>query len=242
MDSREVVLHLAAEILEVLALLEMGEHLVEQEQLRLAARYRAADAGQVVHLADSPGESCLTALIRAGYDEDAFRVVQAEVIADYRPVLRKQNVGQRNIECRAAENVLRLAGDPRIAETKPGSSEPRDEVQVGDVELHFPVADGNHAVKITVMTLVVVIEGRENVGVQLCYKIKDARFDVVHVRKGMKRGPVIPRLPLLEPRECGGHVCEVIPRLPLLEPRECGGHVCAVVSFRVILADLDPVT
>ena len=222
MDPGQVVLQLAAEILEVLAPLEMSEHLVEQQQLRIAAGHQAPDAGEIVHLADSPGEGGLAALIGAGHDKNAFGAAQVEVVEDDRPVPRRQDVGQRDVECLAAQDVLRPAGNLRVAEFQPGPPESRHEVDAGDVKLHLPVEHGNRPVKIIAMTAAVIVERREDVGIQLRDQVQDARFDVVHVGQGKK-------------------FCPVILHLPLPEPLERSGHVGAVVSLRIIFADLDPV-
>ena len=71
----QVVFQLPAHLGQVLLPLEMGEQAVGQEQPGGAARDRAADAGQVVELAEGPGEGGLASLVGPGHDEDALAVL-----------------------------------------------------------------------------------------------------------------------------------------------------------------------
>src|SRR6266700_3793048 len=94
----QVVLQLSPEILQVLACLKVREHPVEQEQLRLAARYWAADAGQVVQLAERPGKGRLAALVGTRDHKDPLRVLEVEIVAHHWPLLRDQLAGQGQVK------------------------------------------------------------------------------------------------------------------------------------------------
>ena len=91
---------------EVLFPLEMGEEAVEEEQPGGAARNRAADAGEVVKLAECPGEGGLPALVGPGDDGDALAALQPEIVGDHRGALCDELAGQRQVEGADGADVL----------------------------------------------------------------------------------------------------------------------------------------
>jgi hypothetical protein len=68
----------------------MGEHLVEQVELRACAGDGAAQARKVVQLTKGAGEGRLAALVGAGDDDDPFRAAQAKVIANRGGVIARE--------------------------------------------------------------------------------------------------------------------------------------------------------
>ena len=99
MDADELVLELAAQRLDVLLPLEVGVDAVGQEQPRLAAGDRQAEAGQVVQLSEHARERRLAAVVRPADDEYPLGSVELEVVA--RPpcaASAHQLVRQRDVE------------------------------------------------------------------------------------------------------------------------------------------------
>ncbi len=72
-DPNQIVLQLAAEIRDVLFPFEVREEAVKEKEPSFRARNRAAQAGQIMQLAEHARERRLAALVRAGNDEDALR-------------------------------------------------------------------------------------------------------------------------------------------------------------------------
>jgi hypothetical protein len=118
-QPEQVVVQLSAAPLRVLLAFEVGEQPVEQEQPRRAARHRAAQAGQVVQLAERARERGLAALVGASHHHDAFRVVEAEVVAHHWRALADQLAGQRQVEHVLGPHLFGLAGDGREAQPQP---------------------------------------------------------------------------------------------------------------------------
>ncbi len=140
MDPDQVILQLASEVGEMLLTLEVGEDLVAEEEPRLASGHEAAEAREVVQLPNGPREGRLSTLVRSGHHEDALAVVQIEVVGDHRRLLLgDQLLREREIERVLRGDRLRLAGDVRVAEAQPRRADPADVLEIGDVELHFPV-------------------------------------------------------------------------------------------------------
>jgi hypothetical protein len=98
---------------------KMREDLVGQEKAGFAAGNRDACAGQVVELAESPGERRLAALVRPGDDEDPFRAAEAELVGDNGAAAGDQPGREGQVEGIAGEDLLRVRGDSREAELQP---------------------------------------------------------------------------------------------------------------------------
>src|SRR5580704_8503026 len=98
----------------------MGEQAVEQGYASRTARYRAADAGEVVKLAEGPGEGRLASLVGPGHDEDALAARQAEVVGDHRLPPRHELAGQGQVEGVGGDDLLRVGGNLGVAEAQPG--------------------------------------------------------------------------------------------------------------------------
>ena len=217
----QVVLQLPAHLGEVLLPLEMGEEAVEEEQAGGAARDRAADAGQVVELAEGPGEGGLAALVGAGHDEDALAALQAEVVSDHRLARRDELVRQGQVEGAGGEDLLGAGGDLGIAEAQPGGAKRPDVVKVGEVELELLVGAPDSLVEEPGVLAAVLVQRGELLRKQPGHQLEDLRGDVVHPR---------PR-PVPDP---------VVLHRALLEPLEGLQHRGAVVGFILVAAHVDP--
>ena len=85
-DPDQVVFELAPQGREVLLVLEVGEDLIGKEESR-AAKERAGRAGEMMQLAEHPGEGRLPALVRTRHDDDPLRIDEVERVAhDVRPI------------------------------------------------------------------------------------------------------------------------------------------------------------
>ena len=93
--------------------------------------------GQVVELAEGPGEGGLPALVGAGHDDDALGAVQVEVVGDHRRAPRDELVRQGQVEGAGGADVLGAGGDLGIAEAQPGGANRPDVIQEGEVELEL---------------------------------------------------------------------------------------------------------
>jgi hypothetical protein len=69
----------------------------------------------VVQLAEGPGERCLAALIRPGRDEEAFGVIEAEIIGDNRSALAGELVRERQVEGSGNNRAISPTGRIRRA-------------------------------------------------------------------------------------------------------------------------------
>src|SRR5262249_44833319 len=105
-NSNEVVLQLAPKIFDVFLHFEVSKELVEEKESRFSAWDKAAQAGQVMQLAKGAGESRFTALIRSRYHQNAFPVLQVEVIADDRRLFAPEPVGQGQVEAFVVIDLL----------------------------------------------------------------------------------------------------------------------------------------
>src|ERR1700748_1506604 len=94
----------------------MGEQAVGQEQPGGTARYRAADAGQVMELAEGPGKGGLASLVRPGHDEDALLSFRPAVLCAHWFALRDELAGQGQVEGVGGIDFLRAGGDLGVAE------------------------------------------------------------------------------------------------------------------------------
>src|SRR6266536_3249881 len=180
---------------------EVREDAVGQEQGRLEARDGAAQAGQVMQLAEHPREGGLAALIGAGHHQDALRPLQREVVAHHRCALADELVGQGDVERAERVGLLGFHGHPWIAECQPGRFEPLDIFEVRDVELDLPVEGADRRVEILAVARAEVVERPEDTRVELRDEVQDLGFDVVHVEPVRELGPVVPHGSLLEFRE-----------------------------------------
>ncbi len=79
---------------DVFFLFKMRKESVEEKELRFPARDGTAYAGQIMQLSEGAGESRFTALVRTGYDKDAFLVFQVEIIADERRFFANEFIGK----------------------------------------------------------------------------------------------------------------------------------------------------
>src|SRR5262249_40556591 len=154
----QVVLELAAEIFNFLLTLEMGEEVVEEEELRISARHRAADAGEVMQLAEGASEGCFAALVRTADDDDPLLASQEEIIADDRGVGVDELFGQRQIEPFVNVDLLRFAGDVRIAEPQSSAAQFCGVFEVGDVKMNLAIEGGNRFIDEAGVSCVVVVE------------------------------------------------------------------------------------
>ena len=167
MNPEQIVLQLAAQVLEVFLPLEVGEQSVEEEEPRFPAGHGTADAGQVMELSKSAGEGRFPALVRPGHDQYAFRIVEVEVVGHHRCVFADELIGQGEVEYLAAADFLGSVGDGGIAEGQPGRFEALDVLDARDVELDFPVKGPDRAVEIVAMATAVLLQEGEDVGIEL---------------------------------------------------------------------------
>ena len=72
-------------------------------------------------------------------------------------------------------------GDLRVAERQAGGSEARDQLQIGQVELHLSIEPADRGVEVIAVAGAVVGERPEHVRVQLGDTVEDLRFHVVHL-------------------------------------------------------------
>ena len=221
-DPHQVVFQLPAQRGQVLLPLEMGEQPVGQEQPGGAARHRAADAGQVVELAEGPGEGGLASLVGAGHHEDALASFQMEVVGDHGPAPRDELAGQGQVEGAGGADLLRAGGDLGIAEGQAGVAKRPDVAEVGEVELEFLVGAQDALVGERGVPAAVLVQGGELLREQPGDPFEDLGGDVVDPR---------PR-PVTDP---------VVLDRALLEALERLQHLGAVVGFTLVAAHLDPV-
>ena len=60
--------------------LELRDELVEQKQPSAGARNRASQTCKIMHLPESSGESCLSALIWSRYNKNPLAVIKVEIV------------------------------------------------------------------------------------------------------------------------------------------------------------------
>jgi hypothetical protein len=76
MNSDQVILELASEVVDAFFLFKMRKKLVEHKEPRTASRDGTTYTGHIMQLPEGAGEGCFTTLVRSGYDNDAFFVFQ----------------------------------------------------------------------------------------------------------------------------------------------------------------------
>ena len=199
----------------------MGEDLVGQEEARRAAWHRAAGAGQMVELAEGPGECRLAALVRPGDDEDPFGVAQVKFVADHWRAHGDQLGRERQVKGVASKDLLGVSGELRKAEAEPGRAHRFDVVQVCQVELEITLELPDRRVKERGVPSAVIAERGELLAEQASHQIDDLGADMAHAR----------RAPVLDP---------VVLHRALLESLECLLNLGAVVSLAVVAAYLHP--
>ena len=146
--------------------------------------------------------------------------LQIEVIGHYRCAFADEFVGQGKIKNLMPVDFLGAVSDGGIAEGQPGRLESLNVLDIPEIELHFPVKSADCVVEVGAMTLTVLVQKREDIGIQPCNPVEYGLLHMVHVRPLVEVEPIFLRCPLLE----------------LLEGVQ---HVRAIVRFRVISADLD---
>jgi len=133
-------------------------------------------------------------------DDDPFGAVEVDVVADDRPALPLELVGEREVVGVLGRDLLG-GGDRRIAERQPGSLQAAQQIQVGQVELHLPVEAGHRLVDETLVIRAVAVQRGEGSREQLRHQVQDPCFDVVHVRRGGELDLDGSGLALVEPLE-----------------------------------------
>ena len=170
----------------------MGEEAVEEEQPGGAARDRAADAGQVVELAEGPGKGGLASLVGAGHDEDALATLQAELVGDYRLALRDELLARARSKVPAARTSFERGGDLGIAEAQPSDAKRPDVVEVCEIELELLVGAPDALVEEPGVPAAVLVQGGELLREEPGHQLEDLSGDVVHPRPRPVAGPGSP--------------------------------------------------
>ena len=98
---------------EVLLLLEVREHLIGKEETRLLRGNDEAEAGEVMQLAEHPGEGSLPALVRTRHDDDPLGIHEVERVAHHVRPIEHELVGQGDIERVVGEDLLGMGGNLR---------------------------------------------------------------------------------------------------------------------------------
>ena len=81
-QARQVVMELAAQVVDVLLLLEVREHAIEEKEPRALGGDGTAERRQIMQLAERAGEGRLAALVRSGHDDDALAATENIVVGD----------------------------------------------------------------------------------------------------------------------------------------------------------------
>lgn len=111
LDPDQVIFEFAPQVHPVFFTLEMRVNPVRKEQPGPGARNGQAEGGEVMQLADGPGEGGLPALVRAGDNEDPFSPCRLKIIGDHRRLVADEFHGQCQVE------RVRGAGLLEVAET-----------------------------------------------------------------------------------------------------------------------------
>ena len=218
MNPAQFILKFAAQVADVFLLLKVCEEPIEEKKPRLRTRHGTANTSQIVELSKSAGKGSFAALIRPGDDKDALWVLQIEVVRHDRRSFATELIRQSKVKHSTPVDLLGLIRDIGIAKGKAGLFEPMNVLKTCDVELHFTVEPGNFAVEIAAMTSAILLEGGEDVGIQLSDPIQYGRFNMIHVR----------RRTVLKAVLFGCTLAKLL---------ECLQYICAVVRFRVVFAD-----
>ena len=178
--------------------------------------------GQVMELAECPGEGGLTALVGPGHDENPLGAIQGEAVGDHRLACGGELVRQGQVEGAGGAYFLGAGGDLGVAEAQPGRADRGDVIQIGQVELEFGAGLLDSLIDERGVLAAVLRQRGELVREQPGHQLGDLGRNVVH-----------PRLhPVLE---------QVVLGSALLEPAEGVQHRGAVVGFAGVAAHLDPV-
>jgi len=144
-----------------------------QYRLAAAAVSSASAAGQVVKLAEGPGKGGLPALVGSGDDEDPLGPGQGELVGDHRLALGHELVRQGQVEGVGGVDFLRAGANLGIAELQPGEAKRLGVVQVGQIELEFPVDAPDSLVEERGVLAAVLVQGGELLREQPGHQFED---------------------------------------------------------------------
>ena len=94
----------------------------------------------------------------------------------------------------------------------------------GDIELNFPIENGDVFIHEVFVFLVVLTEAQKQVRIQLGDPVKNDRFDVVHPRGGGKLGEVAFHSALFEFGECSLYFDAIVDLLFALAQLDLAGQ------------------
>ena len=146
-EVHELLFQVAPPGAEPFGLGEGREHRISEDQVSFSGRHEKAQAGQVMELAEGPGERRLAPIVRAGDYQDVAILAKVESLV----TMALCEGREVTLAARARSKASRPARGPgrnrktRIAEGKTGFPQGTDVVEIGKVELRVTVESGNCA-------------------------------------------------------------------------------------------------
>jgi hypothetical protein len=168
---------------------------------RLPAGNQEAEAGQMVKLTERPGECGLTAVVGAGDHEHPLGSLEVEVIADDGPAVAEELGRQRDVERVGGDGLLGVRRHLRITERKTRGPERGDQLQVGQIQLHFAIEARHGRVEILAVSSTETRAPGKVVRMQFRHLLEDLRLHVVHLGKVGQSHAIATDRPLPEPRK-----------------------------------------